>query len=304
MGPEALRYREIAEAERCRAAARQRGLPVVAGEAGDAPSAPYSAIAVVSPVAGVGKTTLSAHLCAALTARGARAVGVDLDPKGDLARALAPEHPCLAPGAGEILRLRAALAQGASAPQHLARELAASEADWEVLVLDTGPEPSAALELAAAASEAALVLVAPEVLEQLPAAVDRVAAALQPGARLLILMNGFDNRRADHRLAFAALRGAYGERVLPEPVHFDPAFRERFGRAPHSQAAADVERLARWLGQGSDAAAASGRRAALGPDRAARGAEPTEAMRALGPSAGAGRDDPARPRPAPTGRAA
>lgn len=249
VGPSALRYREIADLERCRGAALQRGLAASA-EPCSALSSPCSAVALVSCASRAGRTTLAAHLCAALAARGARAAAIDLDPKSELRRALAPEHPCLTPSLDEILRLRfrldqgGALARGDRDPKALAQELAAAHAGWEVLVLDTGSEPTPALELAEAAAEVLLLVVTPEALNAAPRAMDRMAgSAPQP----FLLMNGFDNRREDHRSAFAALRGAYGERVLPEPVHYDPAFRERFGGAPHSQAAADMEHLARWV---------------------------------------------------------
>jgi cellulose biosynthesis protein BcsQ len=248
VGPSALRYREIADLERCRGAAVQRGLAASAEPCSAALSSPCSAVAFVSCAGRVGKTTLAAHLCAALAARGARAAAVDLDPKGELRRALAPEHPCLTPSPDEVLRLRrGALARGGRDPKAVAQELAAAHAGWEVLVTDTGSEPTPALELAEAAAEVLLLVVTPEALNAAPRAMDRMAGGAGGLPGPFLLMNGFDNRREDHRSAFAALRGAYGERVLPEPVHYDPAFRERFGGAPHSQAAADVEHLARWV---------------------------------------------------------
>jgi cellulose biosynthesis protein BcsQ len=245
VGPSALGYREIADLDRCRGAALQRGLVASAEPCSTALSSPCSAIALVSWAGRVGRTTLAAHLCAALAARGVRAMAVDLDPKGELRRALAPEHPCLTPSLDEILRLhRGALARGGRDPKSLAQELAAGS---EVVVLDTGSEPTPALELAEAAAEVLLLVVTPEALNAAPRAMDRMAGGAGGLPRPFLLMNGFDNRREDHRGAFAALRGAYGERVLPDPVHFDPAFRERFGGAPHSQAASDMENLARWV---------------------------------------------------------
>lgn len=244
MGPSALRYREIADLERCRAAAVRRGFPPCDEASAGAPRALPTAVAFVSSSRGAGRTTLAAHLCAALAARGAKPVGIDLDPKRNLARALAPERPCLAPSPEVVARLhRRALAQSDFDPESASRDLAAPHEGWDVLVLDTGPEPTPALHVARASAQALLFVVAPEAVGDVPQAMGATAGA---GGRLFVLLNGFDNRREDHRGALDALRGACGDRALP-PVHLDPAFRERFGAAPHSQAAADVQRLAQWI---------------------------------------------------------
>jgi cellulose biosynthesis protein BcsQ len=246
----------------------------------DAP--PGITVALASPFAATGRTSLAATLVTLLAHSGARCAAVDLDPGAPLARRLAGEAEARAPGAlgcetavvreGHLgvrcLAVAGAerLARAAADPRALRPLLAATLGDPDWTVLD-GPADAALLRVALAVADEVVIVLRPgDVAEGGAAAVGRWLREAGCG-RAAWLLNRYDGRLAAHRSA----RGALRERLLPFVVDEDPAFAELDGRATLVEVAPESQVL-RVLGElaariGGDAAAAPRGRA---PAREAR----------------------------------
>ena len=238
-------------------------------------------IAVVAHKGGVGKTTVTLNLGAALTGLGRRVLLVDCDPQGSLAVALgvavspptlidvltervpaadairetAVDGLALLPADQSLTNIEDELFGRAGWHQALRRTLAPLDA-YDAVLVDTPPGLGVLSFMAMQGCDAVLVVCPPEFLayRALPNALATLERArrLTPELRLLgILPTLVDSRLRHERETLAAMQEEYGTLVLPtvpqRAVLRDAA---RAGLpvtlfAPHSDAAAVFMDLAR-----------------------------------------------------------
>lgn len=235
-------------------------------------------IAIVSPVGGAGRTTLTAELASLLIARGHPTLAVECDPRNVLALHFGLREPARA---GLVSWLQAAdpanaalksddnvllvpwgSGDDAAAGAHCARLLA--DPGWlraflekvdlppdAVALIDTPTWPS--VETSQAIAAAGLVLA---VLPPSP-----TACALLPRFRAAVadrpcvyVINGVMPARQLHVDVIALLRATLGEALLPYQIHADAGLPEALGHGenfcastPGSRAAHDLQGLASWL---------------------------------------------------------
>ncbi|RCS59807.1 cellulose biosynthesis protein BcsQ [Parvibium lacunae] len=246
-------------------------------------------VAVVSAKGGVGKTTVSANLCAALRQCGAAVVALDFDPQNALRLHFGVPHAEI----NGLSRSTLAAASWINAMYDTAAGVqvipygSVNEADrqrfehhleaspnWlienlqkigltndHVVVIDTPPGPSVYMQQALRAASVALVVVL----------ADPASYATVPGMEVLLhdycyqrpdflgsayLLNQVDASKALNRDIVAAFRAHIPDRILPTSVHFDQGLTEAlaygqtvFQYAPHSQGAHDILTNAQWLVQ-------------------------------------------------------
>lgn len=230
-------------------------------------------IAVIAQKGGVGKTTVTANLGAAIASFGQRVLLVDCDPQGSLAAALgvAPEPPTLV----DVLSGQASAAAAArptatpglsllpagldlsdvefalfgQSQWYLALDRALAGLDgYDVILLDTPPGLGVLAFLAVQASTAALIVCPPEYLAHRAlghalATVER-ARQMTPALRLLgIVPTLVSGRTREEEQVLAALHAEHGDLIL-SPIRRRIVLQEaaRAGRpvvahAPRSDAA-------------------------------------------------------------------
>lgn len=233
-------------------------------------------IAFLSPLGGVGRTTLTAHMATLLARRGQATLAIDLCAQNvlglHLGLSLPPEHgwqPAQARWWGECALENSAgvrlLPHGAwssagvvPGPGWLRTQMAELDLPPQsVLVLDTPPLPAPlALQAAQCASLAVFVLDATVRSLRLQGQLQRFAELLPAGARWAVALTGADPRSAVRREALHALRAQWQERLIPYPLHADEHMQEALAQAlcvhqhaPQSQAAHDLQGMADWIAQ-------------------------------------------------------
>ncbi|EEA00048.1 cellulose synthase operon protein YhjQ [Burkholderia sp. H160] len=243
-------------------------------------------VAIVSPVGGAGRTTLTAELASLMSARGHRTLAVECDPRNVLAMHFGLREPAraglasylngasaphtalntddnvlLVPWGGDAARAGA----GAHCPQLHAnpgwlRELLAQvdvPAD-AVTLIDTPTWPC--VEASQAIASAALVLA---VLPPSPTAcamLERFRAGLA-GTPCVYVINAVMPARELHVDVVALLRASLGDALLPYQIHADAGVPEALGHGenfcasePGSRAAHDLQGLASWLSRWAECA--------------------------------------------------
>lgn len=241
-------------------------------------------IAVVSPLGGSGKTTVTAHLATLLARQGRPCLAVELSAQNLLARHLGMHEPSAlgwAPlaAAGQwwadgsfdntdgvgVLPFGKAPHEAVEAihrqlqvqPRWLLdqMELLDVPADCTVL-LDTPAWPSPLAQ--AALRCAGTVLVTLEASARSCADPAGLQAMLQDAAaapdRRSVLVTRFDPRRISHREALQTLRAQWGGQLIPYTLHEDENIPRALARsmcvgsfAPQAQSAHDLQGVSNWL---------------------------------------------------------
>lgn len=241
-------------------------------------------IAVVSPLGGVGRTTLTAHLATLLARQGQSSLAVELCAQNLLARHLGMREASTtgwarAAANGQwwaengfdnsdgvrVLPFGAASLETISTLHQLLQaqprwlqdqiELLDIPSDCTVL-LDTPLWPSPWAQAALHCADT--VLVALEASARACAALSSVqtllrSAAATPGEQG-VLVTRFDPRRVSHREALQTLREQWGERLIPYTLHEDENIARALARAmcvgslaPQAQSAHDLQGVCNWL---------------------------------------------------------
>ena len=241
-------------------------------------------IAVVSPLGGSGRTTVTAHLATLLAQRGEPCLAVDLCVQNLLGMHLGMPEPSAtgwAPlaGAGQwwadgslvnsdgvaVLPFGTAgpglletLHQQLQTQPHWLRDQLAMldmPADCTVL-LDTPVWPSPLASAAVRCADAVLVTLEASARAcanplGIQALLEQTEA--QP-ANQGVLVTRFDPRRTSHREALQTLRQQWGDRLIPYTVHEDENIPRALARsmcvghfAPQAQSAHDLQSVCQWL---------------------------------------------------------
>lgn len=243
-------------------------------------------IAFLSPLGGVGRTTLAAHVATLLAQRGQPTLAIDLSPQNALGLHLGLQAPpasgwhpaqarwwgdcALENSAGVRLLPHGAWSGSVGTARHEPGWLQAQIAGLDLppgstVVLDTPPLPAPlALQAAQCASLAVLVVDASVRSLRLQDALRDAIAQFPAGVRWAVALTGADPRSAARREALHTLRAQWQEHLIPYPLHADEHVQQALAQAlcvhqhaPQSQAAHDLQGLADWIAQacGLDGAA-------------------------------------------------
>ncbi|MGY8524059.1 cellulose biosynthesis protein BcsQ [Paracidovorax citrulli] len=243
-------------------------------------------IAIIAPMGGAGRTTMTAALAALLAERGHATLALECDPRnllglhfgmpeapenglaaamldeaGDAwaATGMRSEEGVLFIPWGDGMRIApdgddAVLRRLLTQPRWLRERLAQVDLPADaVALIDTPAWPAPQVTLALAAADLALVLVPPE-----PEACATLArlrlALLQAGVPAVFAATRVQAARQLHADVLALLRATLGDAMLPYQVHLDVGLPEALARGenfckstPHSQAAHDIQGIAAWL---------------------------------------------------------
>lgn len=245
-------------------------------------------VAIIAPVGGAGRTTLTAGLAALLTARRHRVIAVECDPRNVMALYGGQREPAqhglvsallhggdawneaaLETGDGTLWlpwggadkagdaaaqsRVAAALYQK---PTWLREQLALIDLPAHgVVLIDTATWPSVHASQAIEAADLVMVVLPPEPLAC--ATLPRLREALRAAGKACVYVaNRISPASQLHTDIVALLRDTLGLALSAYRVHADAGIPEALARnvsflasAPHSQAAHDVQGLATWLSQ-------------------------------------------------------
>lgn len=246
-------------------------------------------VSVVSAKGGVGKTTLSANLCAGLKQCGLGVLALDFDPQNalrlhfgvspteiqGLSRATLEGHSWLDSTYDTASGVQLVPYGGINEPDRERFEhILEAQPDWliqnlrrmglgdnHVVVIDTPPGPSVYLQQALRVASIAMVVVL----------ADAASYATVPAMESLLhtycynrdefmgaayLLNQVDSSKNLNRDIVASFRAHMPDRVLPSVIHFDQGLAEAlaygqtvFQYAPYSQGALDVLNNAQWMAQ-------------------------------------------------------
>lgn len=247
-----------------------------------------SIISIAQQKGGVGKTTATANLGAALAAQGRRVLLVDCDPQGSLSLALGldpleieatvgdamlhngalPVRTTLVPGlsivpaARHLADAEFLLAPKVGRERFLARVLESVEGDFDVILLDTPPSLGLLTLNCLVAAQWLLVPVTPALLgaagmRDLLSTIEEVKTAINPDLQIAGAFISFADRRsvAGKRLE-AELREDLGEMMLQTTIsrriaheYAAQAGRPVVALEPASAAAAEYIQLAQEVAQ-------------------------------------------------------
>lgn len=241
-------------------------------------------IAVVSPLGGAGRTTLTAHLATLLARQGQRSLAVELCAQNLMGRHLGMREAS-ATGWARAAANGQWWADGGFDNSDGVRVLPFGESSLETLhtlhqMLQVQPRwLQDQIELLDIASDCVVLLDTP--LWPSPWAqaalhcADTVLVALEASARACSALNGvqtllrstaaapseqgvlvtrFDPRRVSHREALQTLREQWGDRLIPYTLHEDENIARALARAmcvghlaPQAQSAHDLQGVCNWL---------------------------------------------------------
>ncbi|WP_312756579.1 cellulose biosynthesis protein BcsQ [Pulveribacter sp.] len=242
-------------------------------------------IAFVSPLGGVGRTTLAAHVATLLARPDQPVVAIDLSPQNALGLHLGLHEPptdgwhtaaahgrwwgdhALENSAGvRLLPHGACRGSEAASPQPgwLQAQLASLDLPaGSVLVLDTPPLPAPLAQQAAHAADLVVLVLDASVRSlRLRPVLDEFIATLPVVTRWAVAVTGVDPRSLSRRQALQALRQRWQDRLIPYPLHTDEHLQQALARAvcvhqhaPAAQAAHDLQGMAEWIAQACSPAA-------------------------------------------------
>jgi cellulose synthase operon protein YhjQ len=200
-------------------------------------------IAFLSPLGGVGRTTLAAHVATLLAQRGQPTLAIDLSPQNALGLHLGLQAPpaggwhpaqgrwwgdcALENSAGVRLLPHGAWSGSVGTARHEPGWLQAQIAGLDLppgstVVLDTPPLPAPlALQAAQCASLAVLVVDASVRSLRMQGALRDAIAQFPAGVRWAVALTGADPRSAARREALHTLRAQWQEHLIPYPLHAD-----------------------------------------------------------------------------------
>ena len=244
-------------------------------------------IAFISPLGGVGRTTLAAHLATLLAQRGVPTLAVDLSAQNALGLHLGLSEPpaigwqttmarghwwgnsALENSAGVRLlphgNPNADVNTLCQAPGWLNAQLAGLDLPTgSALVIDTPPLPAPlAMQAASCADVAVLTLDATVRSLQLHGAFKEFLASLPASVRWVVSITGVDPRSVLRREALRTLRQQWQDSLIPYPLHADDNVQQAQAQAlcvhqsaPQAQSAHDMQGMASWLARFSGLAAA------------------------------------------------
>jgi cellulose synthase operon protein YhjQ len=238
---------------------------------------------------GVGKTSTTANLSAALAQTGAQVVALDLDPQNSLHLhfGIATDHTsgacqqslqagadwadialpsqfgvhCIPYGPAseeERIAFEELLEHD---PNWIGRHLAEAGLDQGVVLIDTPPGPTVYLRQAFACADLILIVLLADAASFLtiPAMESWLhdMAQLRPELPSMYVLNQIDTASTLRRDVAEILRHNLGERLAPIGIHSDEAVGEALAFQqpvleydPHCQATHDLQRLAAWLSSG------------------------------------------------------
>lgn len=245
-------------------------------------------IAIVAPVGGAGRSTMTAALASLLAGRGHAVLAVECDPRNllglhfglreSVARGLIDAALRPSPSAWAAAGLRSdddvlLVPWGQVGDDEVDAETVATRCllerphwlrtllaqvdlpDDGAVLIDTPAWPAPHAAQALAAADLALVLAPPE--PEVCATLPRMQDALErSGLPYRVVATRVQPARQLHGDVLALLRTRLRERLLPYQVHLDHGLPEALARGenfcrtmPHSQAAHDLHGIAAWLSQ-------------------------------------------------------
>jgi len=241
-------------------------------------------IAIVSPLGGSGRTTLTAHLATLLALQGQPCLAVELCAQNLLSKHLGMHNPSTlgwAPlaasgqwwaggsfdnsdgvsvlpfGKADLNTLESIQRQLQTQPYWLQEQLEQLEVPAHCTVLlDTPQWPSRLTQAALQCADTVLVTLEasaracanPAVIEDMLR--ETAAAPADQG----VLVTRFDPRRTSHREALQTLRQQWGDQLIPYTLHEDENIPRALASAmcvgqfaPQAQSAHDLQGVCRWL---------------------------------------------------------
>ena len=240
-------------------------------------------IAIVSPLGGAGRTTLTAHLATLVAMQGRPCLAIDLCRQNRLGRHLgAPESNqtgwatlaaqgqwwggaalsnsdavgWLPFGAVSLPELAALQHAWALSPDWLQNRLQDLDVPADsAIFLDTPTWPAPlSCQAMAVASVVLIVLEATDRACHAQALVEQALAQAPAGVPYAIAINRIDPRRPSQRTALQTLRAQWGDVLLPYSVHEDENIAQACGQAanvcawaPQAQSSHDLQGISQWL---------------------------------------------------------
>ena len=240
-------------------------------------------IAVVSPLGGIGRTTLTAHLATLAAAQGLPCLAIDLCAENMLGRHLGAQQATEAGWATLAAQQQwwgnAALGNSAAVDllpfgSASAAELAllqrawAQSGDWlgdrlkalevptgSLIFLDTPAWPAPLACQALTVADTVLVVLESSARACHAQALVAQALTMAPAAaHCAIVINRIDPRRPSQRSALETLRQQWGALLLPYAVHEDENITQASAHAtsvcawaPHAQSSHDLQGISQWL---------------------------------------------------------
>lgn len=236
-------------------------------------------VAFVSPLGGVGRTTLAAHSASLLAERGSCVLALDLSAQNTLGLHLGLAQPsqqgwygaaaagrwwaeaALENSTGVRLLPHGPLSSGDALPPPvpstwLAQQMAELDMpDHSVVVVDTPTLPAPLAQQALLCADVVVfVLDASVRAVRAHALVQTWVEQLRSPQRWAVVVTGVDPRSGSKRQALGQLRTQWGEQLLPYVLHEDEYLPQALEHAlcvhqvtPQAQSAHDLQGVARWI---------------------------------------------------------
>lgn len=244
-------------------------------------------IAVISPKGGVGKTTVTANLAAAIAALGAKVTILDLDPQNALRLHCGMQHE---DPAGVVRQTMSGLPWSdalyessygvqflpygvvdepdrvafehfiKSKPGWLATQLSSLNlADEEIVLIDTPPGPTVYLQQVLHCANIALIVIKPDAasystIPSIESLLHYYCSDRQDFFGSSYIVNQMDANKQLHRDILQMLRANMGAQLVPITIHKDEAVSEALAcqspvslYAKHCSATHDLLQITTWL---------------------------------------------------------